>query len=450
MKTFFFTLAFIFLISKISFSQTDSLHFDVNTSNISGRLKTACPDWWGHPTFFERISNPQFISTSAAGDLNPFPSNNILSWTASHGTPQLNVFGAPGWFPQNTNIASMWTERNGGAIVGEGILGNLKGMLSTTHPVETGNHYYLTFFRSFMSDPFNTTPRLDRLNIVLIKCEDADLFPGSTTNLMQPFPNGTITQQIYCETNITSTNYDMVAIDFVANNNYDLIWIYPQQVTTRGQAWINVTMPQLFSPQSLTSLVASSGGGQYLALGSNIFNSNHDWYNQSNTLLSSIPINGNTYLNYTTLNDINNPSGVMYGPIFQTPGVNQDFTYKTVIPSIITNNTCSTPVTGVIYTSPYTIYGKNSNGGLNDGSLTIDAKSTVNSTIRITAKSMKRDNLTIYVYDQLGKLLIPSLNKSVQEGSTIVDLPLPSNFKGICIVKVISKDNVNSQKILIK
>lgn len=165
---------------------------------------------------------------------NPF-ARCFPDWGFTHGTPQVNLTSPS--IGQNINHACMWAYNN--AILPNQMLRS-EGIATRIPNLLPGHKYAITFFRRTRPDPgmfgFNGAPDLDEVNIRLIMCNDY-----LTINAMQSddFPNPpTNSQAIFCETNVNQRNWQRVAQTFVANDNYDIVCIYPRQYAL-WQWWLD-------------------------------------------------------------------------------------------------------------------------------------------------------------------------------------------------------------------
>jgi|GEM_PF-3469404 len=443
-----FIFTFLLMTNLVSFlnAQEDSLYGMTQRGGGSTSRLATCPQWIYHPgPPANRVLNPIFAAIDPTG-LGPFEvANNIDYWGASHGTPQFNVMhGVPANFPTGANCASMWSARTRAATLGEGIIGNLGGSNFTTSAIEANKQYVLSFYRSFISEPNNPTPALDVMNIRLLKCQDA-IHTATTTIPAVP----TNSQQVYCETNINA-GFQRVVVTFTANDDYDLIWIYPEQTTTLGQAWLNVSMVELAETSVLPNTL-SGPSGLYLGLGPKLFNTANRWYDQNNILIANLNLGATEYDNYNTSPPpAYVPAGVSFGPIAQIPGNPQTYILKvTFLNNTVTNNTCSVSFSGTLTSASSPVVWRSpiqTGTATVEGDLEIQAANR--SRIWINNSLSEESNGNIYVYDLTGKAITSLLNRQIRKGRNVYNLDrvIPS---GIYIVKVVSSQKVYAKKIFI-
>jgi hypothetical protein len=168
------------------------------------------------------FSNPGFSSRS--GNYDPYVPflADVTSWTFSHGSPQLNLFGS---LPNRTNYACMWSFTNRRGLQGEGIAQILTGIIA-------GHTYVLSFEKKMRPDPAQV---VDELSVVLTKC-----WQEQQGNDFIPTFSG---QVVYDETNIINKDWERVSTCFTAEDDYDMAIFYPRNGGT--QSWICILQPEL-------------------------------------------------------------------------------------------------------------------------------------------------------------------------------------------------------------
>lgn len=189
------------------------------------------------------------FNTTCFGDY-PFTNNCVSSWTSSHGSPQLNVFGP--LHTSGANHASMWASSSptpqGNEYIGEGIATGI-------HKLTIGHTYSLSIFKKYYSNPAsNFAPDVDNFYIVLLKC--ADFLALQTPHYVVPqIPQNS--QIIYCEQDMNNTSWERINQCFVANDEYDIVWIFPKETTIvpgrTFQTWLEVTLPEIVDMSSFTA-----------------------------------------------------------------------------------------------------------------------------------------------------------------------------------------------------
>jgi hypothetical protein len=459
----FFAFVFLFFIpgfaqdTRVPVSLPDSLK--QNTGASSNRL-LGCPGWASHGYCNLLFVNNQFtVSPGKPMLTNPFPTM-VQGWTSSHGTPQVNALGAPAaslQLPAGTNYASMWA--SGGN--GEGIVGNIPD--AYPNGLNVGQPFILSFYRRVLADPRNPTPQLDRIRIVLLNCNDTLQFPGNAGNLTPPIPS--TAQVIYCE-NDAHIGVDRVVVQFTPNAQYNLIWIFPDQVSTPGQAWLDIAFPQIFDanlydgPRTWDNtqnayylgdhgVVAMGGMANQLC---HEVNTLGEWINSSNSVVWSLTTLGSNYDVPTCPYD--NNCGPLYGPIYPNSGNPQTFTFReTFLNAVVTNNTCSAPVlsrtSSPVLIRHATAINKREdlpNPKENNIQVSYDrAASNVN--IRIAAAS--EEQLSIVVFDQQGKLISRDYTAKVQKGLSDHLINVPHVSAGIYFAKIMIGSKKYSYKFVV-
>lgn len=198
--------------------------------------------------FCNLILNNNF--TTNCIDPNNTSENNFMpfsicvnNWTNSHGTPQLNI-NLPLVAP-NTNHASMWSNvyLDGGEIKinGEGIAIGIPKLI-------TNSTYTYSMFKRIFVPNINGRNFLDEYIVVLIKC--ADFSSIRTYGNSYSIPSIPTTAQIIInEVNATNTSWQPISQTFVANDEYDVIWIFPKNYSNPNyflsESWLEVGLPVL-------------------------------------------------------------------------------------------------------------------------------------------------------------------------------------------------------------
>jgi hypothetical protein len=458
-----FLMMNVYSISQDNVEYVASRLGPVSPNSASRILPSECPDWFYHGPAYNKVNNPTIAGVPLPQDIqDPFPTVAMSQWTKSHGSPQINIGGGPpSWFPANSNLASMTAFRPNNTSYGEGIIGLLRGLNQVTHGVEAGQQYMLTFYRKFYPEPTAPAQRCDKLNIYLLKCAKVPVVHPNNPYIIPSIPAGS--QQIYCETNITSQTLDQIMVTFTAADDYDLIWIFPEH-NSSGQAWINFGMPQLFKPINVWGTVHGVlPNGYYLGFGPFIFQSQHTWTDGNNNVVASYPFTAFEYDNPSNYGPGAPPVAGMYGPIYPTPPPQplQSYTFSMNFPNVVTtNNTCSTPFTGTLSTTgsgtgnPWLIRqaAPSSTGSGNVKPPTSPAiikfEEYKGSSLRVNVQSAVEEIFDVYVYDALGRQVMSPVKKVVRKGFSTHDLHL-EGAKGIYIIKFVSAKNSYSQKVLL-
>lgn len=166
------------------------------------------------------IKNDEFVSSTNTN--NPFPAGFVNYWVETHGSPELIDFQFPMTTPPNQikGYASMYSwSIDGRKIEGEGIAQKII-------PLTPGNSYAYSFFKKLAALRFETE-YMNKFFIVLLHCKDYNSIHTYPSYNIANFPNKS--QIIYCENKLRNANWEQVFNCFIANDNYDLVWIFPIQ-----------------------------------------------------------------------------------------------------------------------------------------------------------------------------------------------------------------------------
>lgn len=418
----------------------------VSSKNLSGSRIINCPPEAHHSQPCWGVTNRLFTPNLPMSDPGDAFLNDIDHWTRSHGTPQINVFGPmPSALnlPSSANYASMWASATNR---GEGIIGNLTCGVPVTcpWPIRAGHTYILSFYRQFMPEPRNGAPSLDEVNVYLMNCAQ---LPGTWQQTIPAIPAGA--QQIYCETNITGTGVARISVQFTAQNDYQLLWIFPRHNSTGGQAWLNVAMPEITEVYAEGFVMWDGLTNSYsVGLGScKLINTLHEWLDPSSNVVWSCTYNGSNFTTYTC--------PPMYGPIPGNPSNPQPYTYRiTYLNSVATNNTCSTPITSISASPQY--FRTKTDGGTSPGKVerppdrvAIRYDQHVSSVV-VTTNSLGEEDFTLSVYDAQGKLVIKEAKQRAGAGYSSIRVPIRRLAPGMYFLNVIMDGKATVQKIVVK
>lgn len=168
---------------------------------------------------------------------NPFNVSLVPNWLASHGNPQIDdAFNSLLFLPPSpaTNYAFMEFGDN----YGEGIAQKIS-------PLTEGQKYLFSFFKStIFRNGFNQN---ETFKIVLMNCDEFSLFPIPDPYSHQVQPNiPEKSQTIYCEVNPSNPNWQQVVVNFVANSNFNMIWIFPEYTQNLNYAALKFAYPELY------------------------------------------------------------------------------------------------------------------------------------------------------------------------------------------------------------
>lgn len=205
------------------------------------------------------ISNNNFTPTTAYNPLlrqhfsNPFGSNLIPDWNASHGSPQITdgiydfenqIWLIPPSTPPipATGFAFFVSYPDPYFPYNEGIVQKIPALTTSTN-------YLVSFFAKL--PVWMSQQTLQSFKIVLLHCEDAINFtyPGAT------IPNLTFHHQtIVCQNNVTG-NWQQFLTSFTADEDFDLIWIYPENIYSQDATTIGVSFayPELIDVSNFSA-----------------------------------------------------------------------------------------------------------------------------------------------------------------------------------------------------
>lgn len=407
----------------------------------------ACPGWTSHGNC-NVILNSQITTNGTPPSLDPFSTSYITGWEASHGTPQLNIVppDASNNLPPGTNAASMWATTGNG----EGIVGNIPA--ASPYGLNPGTPYLLSFYRRVTAEPANPATRLDNFEIALIKCADRSGFPGSFRTETPAVPADA--QIIYCESfiNIRSIpGYQRIVVRFVPNDQYNLIWIYPQQGVSSGQAWLHVALPQIFRADLAEGpwwtddatgnyYLGYRGGPDYQPGYTELcheINTKAEWFGPAGNLLWSYTVLGSSYNTgcpYAT------PCPATYGPV----PLGQAYTFKQTFLQTVTpaSNTCSDAITSRT-AMPFQLRMATNPSQppavVAGNTITKDAAhirfDADNNNVVVRAESVKEQPISMVVYDMQGRS-IKKYNGRALQGTSNHTLPLPGVAAGVYFANV--------------
>jgi hypothetical protein len=264
----------IYLIPCVIFSQTPM--------DCSATVSSTC----------NLIPNPGFAPISGTYSIPETSANaafqsDIQNWIAVCGTPDLNTaISAPSQLP-NTNWATL-SFYNATPIQTENIA-------VKTGQLFANNDYVLSFFRAASSMTGRSATDF-KMRIVLARCSDIQSDPTS----FDPFTVPSQTQTIYCETiSSSSASWGQALISFTANDNYNVIWIFQEAVSTStsgGAAFLHFAYPELINKADLVITPRGTACGRYLT--GCLQQASYSWTDPNSNILTGNPVSINAGTNY--------------------------------------------------------------------------------------------------------------------------------------------------------
>ncbi len=251
----------------------------------------------------------------------------------SNGTPDINgaIIGVPPPYPTNvpltTNVAGMIINTTNTGYTYEGIYAKIPHLTA-------GRRYAFSCFLNIVKaadidDPPIPPPGADfTFSVVLGRCPQTFL-TNPTVNSVPPNFLGT-PLNILCQNfpGIVTTGWQQYLVTFVANDNYDLIVVYPQgNLNQTGSGYVHFLMPELIDVTNLISYTQNSACS-YTLQACGVTNASFKWFDGDNNVIGTT--------NPITVDATVNP------PLY---------TLELKVPGITTNpilsNTCGTN-TGII------------------------------------------------------------------------------------------------------
>lgn len=192
--------------------------------------------------------NPLITNTDK---LQPFNNGLVFNWLSTHGTPQVPASfssPAPGPFAGSSHCFMFaLSPRDNGQSIDPAWS---EGIAQKIPKLQKGKKYGLSFFialQQYITANYNT---VDNLIIYLIKCGDYNLISHNTDPTISPAPP--ISQKIYCSSGFSSVSWKQEFITFIAEDEFDMIWIYPENnlpnpATQQYGSGVVFSFPELIS-----------------------------------------------------------------------------------------------------------------------------------------------------------------------------------------------------------
>ncbi len=277
------------------------------------------------------------------------------------GTPNYytTVFNSP-----NPGAIEMWGGQTSGSThFGEGI--------AIPVTITSSTDYILSFYRKRRH---HTTSSVNILNNIYIRLLEVNapstasisFHPGVGAANLQIQTPPALSQTIYHEEDLTDNTWQQIVVCFTANQNYDHLWIYPEQNTTGNQtfSWLMIDQVELIEDFHSAGADQTIGCGQI-------------------TIGEPLCTVDNTFFEWTDVadpgNDIGNTDQIIVNinqttTIYQLSRTFPDLPLTAVIPT--SNSNCdasdqvtisaTNPITATISTTDETC------AGANDGTATVN------------------------------------------------------------------------------
>ncbi|MBW8051544.1 MAG: hypothetical protein FVQ77_14635, partial [Cytophagales bacterium] len=149
-------------------------------------------------------------------------------WFVSHGSPDYDTrINVP-----DSGAIQMWSMSSN---QGEGIVIPIN--------VVGGNNYIFSFYRRRRNHELGNTDYLSNVYVKLLDSGDSTMFPLTSFNTIPSTPilSQTILHEI--NLNVNNTVWEQIVVCFTANQDYDYLWIYPQQIGLPD--WLHVDRIEL-------------------------------------------------------------------------------------------------------------------------------------------------------------------------------------------------------------
>ncbi len=230
-------------------------------------------------------------------------------WAPFNGSPDINgyfgEYNSLSSFAPGINFASM-NFYIGFAPYGYSVS---EGVVIRIRPLVISNNYTFSMFKHFKSSLALPCTQLDQFQVILLHCDDYASQANPFSYNLPDIPGNS--QIIYCETNISNTDWEQIATKFTADDNYDMLWIRPYHDplnhASSEQGAFAIVLPQLVSNDDhyMTEIVPSPGATECFATltpACPIRDAAYEWVGPSNQTLTgeSITVDGSDPSNIGT------------------------------------------------------------------------------------------------------------------------------------------------------
>ncbi len=166
--------------------------------------------------------DPVSIENNSYDVTNPFPLGQIPFWVETHGSPALSNFLSPATIPPYgfSNYVSMYSWPSENDVFGEGIA-------QVIPKTKKDQEYRFSFYKKLADESGLFINNMNEFYIVLMHCEDYDYIHNYPGYSIPSLPVNS--QTIYIES-VGNEDWQEVVSNFVANDDYDMVWIFPKQV----------------------------------------------------------------------------------------------------------------------------------------------------------------------------------------------------------------------------
>ena len=195
-------------------SQTDPSVINCEELSLDGRIN------YIQNNGFE--IDPLSIENNSYDVTNPFPLSQIPFWVETHGSPALSNFLSPATIPPLgfSNYVSMYSWPFENEVLSEGIA-------QVITKTKKDQEYRFSFYKKLADESKLFVNNMNEFYIVLMRCEDYEYihnYPGYSTPSLPAN-----SQTIYIES-VGNENWQEEISSFIANDEYDMVWIFPKQV----------------------------------------------------------------------------------------------------------------------------------------------------------------------------------------------------------------------------
>lgn len=154
----------------------------------------------------------------------PYRLGLIPNWKETNGTPQVyDNIPSPLTVPPPTVGGYAYLFSTGAGFGSNTAVSSGDGIAQTIPALTPNNSYAMTFFKKFVSAG---PASMKNFYVVLMHCSDFQQI-RTCNNTIAAFPANS--QVVYCEQDMSNSSWEQVFFCFSPNDNYDMVWVLPQQ-----------------------------------------------------------------------------------------------------------------------------------------------------------------------------------------------------------------------------